>query len=126
MFVCEALVQQVLQAIDSRNATGVVRYDKRRELTAAERQLVTDLFQSTGTLADQFGQEITHKEIACLREGQWLNDEVVNFQFALMNERSLLAASDRSGGVTCPVRGWWMWVHAIPLSPASSLVVLIP
>lgn len=98
--ICAAQVAQVLDAISARKEAGAGLLDKRRKLTKSENQLVSDLFRSTGTLADRYGQTITEKDIQCLLPGQLINDEVINFQFGLMCERSRLAA----GNLTLLVR----------------------
>lgn len=36
----------------------------------------------------KFNQDITTEMLKCLRDGQWLNDEIMNFQINLMQERN--------------------------------------
>jgi len=94
----------VAHRIAIRRAAAPGTEDKKRDLTPAELQLVRDLFASRGgKITDRFGMELVAKDIECLQPRQWLNDEVMNFYFELMCERSRLAAKDES----CPVRVWW-------------------
>lgn len=39
-------------------------------------------------VADKFGLKITGNNLQCLRKGQWLNDEVINFYMQLVQQRS--------------------------------------
>jgi hypothetical protein len=39
-------------------------------------------------LVNKFSVEVTRRDMACLRPGQWLNDEVINFFLKLLQERS--------------------------------------
>lgn len=42
---------------------------------------------SSDVLASRFSVELTRGQLACLRPGGWLNDEVINFYFKLLQER---------------------------------------
>ena len=99
----KAVLQAAISTRTTAEATGALdnAAQKRRPLTAAELQLVLDSFASPALLADRFGLEILGKDIQCLRPGQWLNDEVMNFQFELMRERSAEAAQNPTGLVCC-------------------------
>jgi len=43
---------------------------------------------SNEVLASRFNVDLTRSQIECLRPGEWLNDEVINFYFKLLQERS--------------------------------------
>jgi Ulp1 family protease len=104
----------VARAIADRRAHGT--QDKKRNLTQDEVRLVLDLFRSRGTgkVAYRFGTELMGKDIQCLGPGKWLNDEVMNFQFQLMRERSFRDAQDMTRQVRAVSDGV---VHLIPLRP---------
>mmetsp|Transcript_30771 Transcript_30771/g.55045 ORF Transcript_30771/g.55045 Transcript_30771/m.55045 type:complete len:401 (-) Transcript_30771:54-1256(-) len=38
-------------------------------------------------IASRFSVEVTKRQIECLRPGEWLNDEVINFYYKLLQER---------------------------------------
>lgn len=59
-------------------------------LTAEETQVAEDALGSGNpkdVLASRFSVDITRRTIQCLRPGNWLNDEVINFYFKLLQER---------------------------------------
>ena len=41
----------------------------------------------TGTFRSKFHIDLTWNHVACLRPSEWLNDEVINFYFELLQER---------------------------------------
>ncbi|KRZ17414.1 Sentrin-specific protease 1 [Trichinella zimbabwensis] len=62
-----------------------------RELTAEEAQVVKGAWQekdSDKILSSGFGIDIRPKDLKTLAGGNWLNDEVINFYFNLIVERS--------------------------------------
>lgn len=51
-------------------------------------------------LIDKFNIEMTRKNIACLRDRQWLNDEVINFYMAMLLERDERLSAGLPGRLT--------------------------
>jgi len=60
-------------------------------LTRAEKQLSKDGLWGDGhpndVLTSRFSVNLTRAHLVCLRPGGWLNDEVINFYFKLLQER---------------------------------------
>lgn len=64
-------------------------------LTDEERQLAEnglDDGNAEEVLASRFNVEVKRKQLWCLRPGQWLNDEVINFYCKLLEERAKKSA----------------------------------
>jgi len=60
-------------------------------LTSEELQLAENSLENgndSEILVSRFNVELTRKQLACLKPGQWLNDEVINFYCKLLEERS--------------------------------------
>ncbi|CAE7739236.1 SENP1 [Symbiodinium pilosum] len=61
-------------------------------ITLEEEKLADDaLFGQGGAdevIASRFSVEVTRRQLECLRPGEWLNDEVINFYYKLLQERS--------------------------------------
>ena len=45
-------------------------------------------YDTQTVLVDKFNIPVTRKTLQCLRDGEWLSDEVVNFYFSMMQEKS--------------------------------------
>jgi len=62
------------------------------QITPEEKQLAEDALFGQGSaeevVASRFSVEVTRRQIECLRPGEWLNDEVINFYYKLLQERS--------------------------------------
>jgi len=62
-----------------------------RPLTDRELAIAFDCLEKDGNpqevLVSKFSIEITRRDMACLRPGQWLNDEVINFFLKLLQDR---------------------------------------
>jgi len=72
-----------------------------------EEEAETLMYPTTNKLvADRFNTELMTSHLTCLRDGEWLNDEVINFYMGLLNERSkrLLSA---------PVEGFGHAIQAL-------------
>eukprot|EP00916_Digyalum_oweni_P004945 GHVL01008852.1.p1 GENE.GHVL01008852.1~~GHVL01008852.1.p1 ORF type:complete len:356 (+),score=43.32 GHVL01008852.1:22-1089(+) len=54
-----------------------------------------------GILFDKFGIEVTYEKISCLKPGQWLNDEVMNFFIKMLQERNDNMISNGSSVPRC-------------------------
>jgi len=61
-------------------------------LTEKEKSIAKDSLYGKGAasdvLASRFNVELTRRHLLCLRPREWLNDEVINFYFKLLQERS--------------------------------------
>ena len=59
-------------------------------------------------LMEKFNISITREKLRCLRDGVWLNDEVVNFMVKLLQQRCARDSpeypQDRSGYCSVPLR----------------------
>ena len=80
------------EGLDSTAAERVRRW-RVGPLTAAEMACVESVLRRRrGERADRVcaalgDASVTHRDVQCLRPGEWLNDEVVNFFGALLNDR---------------------------------------
>ncbi|CAJ1449360.1 unnamed protein product [Effrenium voratum] len=65
-------------------------------ITPEEKQLADDALWGQGSadevVASRFSVEVTRRQVECLRPGEWLNDEVINFYYKLLQERSKTVA----------------------------------
>ena len=79
------------------------RHVHNRALTAAEAELVDDYLSGDGNpselLAELNNIPVTREKVLCLRPGEWLNDEVINFFMELLKGR---AAARSSGDAALP------------------------
>lgn len=61
------------------------------QITPEEKQLAEDALYGSGSpdevVASRFSVEVTRRQMECLRPGAWLNDEVINFYYKLLQER---------------------------------------
>ncbi|CAK9078403.1 Putative ubiquitin-like-specific protease 1B [Durusdinium trenchii] len=61
------------------------------EITPEEKQLAEEALYGSGrpdeVVASRFSVEVTRRQMECLRPGEWLNDEVINFYYKLLQER---------------------------------------
>lgn len=60
-------------------------------LTADEKELAESSLEpgnASEKLVSRFNVDLTRGQLACLKPGQWLNDEVINFYCKLLEERS--------------------------------------
>jgi len=68
------------------------RHVHNRALTAAEVELVDDYLSGDGNpselLAELNNIPVTREKVLCLRPGEWLNDEVINFFMELLKGRT--------------------------------------
>eukprot|EP00439_Symbiodinium_sp_Y106_P078087 s562_g16.t3 len=66
-------------------------------ITPEEEKLAEDALFGQGSgdevVASRFSVEVTRRQLECLRPGEWLNDEVINFYYKLLQERSKTIAS---------------------------------
>lgn len=60
-----------------------------REERYSESLLNPDGVDLNTVLIDKFNIPVTYKTLQCLRDGEWLSDEVVNFYFSLIQEKSV-------------------------------------
>lgn len=74
------------------------------EKALADRSLAGDA-NGSDVVASRFSVDLTRKQLACLRPGQWLNDEVINFYYKLLQERSKKLA----GGPKCWFPNSFFW-----------------
>lgn len=69
-------------------------------LTPEERNKVQQVLRGPpdGTVViDKFNVEMSRKNIACLRDGAWLNDEVINFYMSMLQERDDRLCQEQPG-----------------------------
>jgi len=63
-----------------------------KPLTEEEKELAERSLWGEGRgdeiLASRFSVDLTRRQLECLRPGEWLNDEVINFYFKLLQERT--------------------------------------
>jgi len=62
-------------------------------LSDEERRLAESILEDgnpSEVMVDRFNVQVTRKQLACLRPGEWLNDEVINFYCKLLQERGKL------------------------------------
>eukprot|EP00931_Biecheleriopsis_adriatica_P117029 TRINITY_DN92594_c0_g1_i1.p1 TRINITY_DN92594_c0_g1~~TRINITY_DN92594_c0_g1_i1.p1 ORF type:complete len:480 (+),score=93.91 TRINITY_DN92594_c0_g1_i1:50-1441(+) len=61
------------------------------EITTEEQKLADAGLWGDGSpdeiVASRFNVEVTRRQLECLRPGEWLNDEVINFYYKLLQER---------------------------------------
>jgi len=78
-------------------------------LTPAEVKLADEGLWGGGSpdevLASRFSVNLTRRQLECLRPGEWLNDEVINFYFKLLQERS----SNMQGAPSCWFTNSFFW-----------------
>jgi sentrin-specific protease 1 len=72
------------------------------DLTAEERVVVEELLKGSANdhktvVVDKFNIDITVGKLVCLRRNTWLNDEVVNFYMAMLQERDARLCSASNG-----------------------------
>jgi sentrin-specific protease 1 len=72
------------------------------DLTAGERVVVEELLKGSPNdhktvVVDKFNIDITVGKLVCLRRNTWLNDEVVNFYMAMLQERDARLCSASNG-----------------------------
>jgi sentrin-specific protease 1 len=79
----ESLIPQLVEEV-------AVESMKKFELTVPQRHEVADILDNEGDelIIDAFNIEMKTSTIACLRQGAWLNDEVINFYMSLLDERN--------------------------------------
>jgi sentrin-specific protease 1 len=80
------------------NGIGDREQPRRRPLTADELKRVDALLNCPDDrlVIDAFSIEITTAKLSCLRGLSWLNDEVLNFYFELLNARAQSAVLNLS------------------------------
>jgi len=61
---------------------------------------------SSEVLASRFSVDLTRGQLQCLRPGEWLNDEVINFYYKLLQERSNMGVA---GGLKCWFPNSFFW-----------------
>jgi len=80
------------------------------ELKAEELALANDGLWGDGScsevLASRFNVDLTRGQLQCLRPGEWLNDEVINFYYKLLQERSTMGVSR---GLKCWFPNSFFW-----------------
>jgi Ulp1 family protease len=80
------------------------------KLKAEELALANDGLWGDGSsgevLASRFSVDLTRGQLQCLRPGEWLNDEVINFYYKLLQERSNMGVS---GGLKCWFPNSFFW-----------------
>eukprot|EP00811_Abedinium_folium_P002266 NODE_12076_length_1247_cov_6.458929.p1 GENE.NODE_12076_length_1247_cov_6.458929~~NODE_12076_length_1247_cov_6.458929.p1 ORF type:complete len:243 (-),score=82.07 NODE_12076_length_1247_cov_6.458929:365-1093(-) len=80
-----------------------------RPLTADERELAARGLDEAANpkeiVASRFKVELTREQLLCLRPGQWLNDEVINFYYQPLQERTRIT----KGAPTCWFANSFFW-----------------
>jgi len=83
---------QRLESIDAaiEDAAGVPLQSKYRPITSSEEQVITETMGLSGRtiIQTQFGINMTVRLLNCLTPGVWLNDEVINFWLAMVQQRT--------------------------------------
>ncbi|GAA93447.1 hypothetical protein E5Q_00088 [Mixia osmundae IAM 14324] len=77
-----------LRKLDTRRRQRQLKRRKWKQDLGADEAEVDILFRKRGVISSTFGAEVADRDIAKLRPGQWLNDEVINFYGVLVTERS--------------------------------------
>eukprot|EP00928_Gymnodinium_smaydae_P096842 TRINITY_DN8634_c0_g1_i1.p1 TRINITY_DN8634_c0_g1~~TRINITY_DN8634_c0_g1_i1.p1 ORF type:complete len:456 (+),score=101.28 TRINITY_DN8634_c0_g1_i1:39-1370(+) len=78
-----------------------------RPLSAEERRLASEALDGGNpkdVLVSRFSVDLTRQQIECLLPGTWLNDEVINFYYKLLQERS-----KRPGYAKCWFANSFFW-----------------
>jgi len=89
-------IEQQLYLIDNPPVIipeGRPEYMSLREEDRERAQELVYYLQPSEVVAEKFGLKISGGALECLRKGQWLNDEVINFYFQLIQERSAFRSS---------------------------------
>jgi sentrin-specific protease 1 len=55
------------------------------------------IFEADAVVVDDFNMTVNGRHVQCLREGCWLNDEVMNFYFELLRARSECLVAEKKG-----------------------------
>lgn len=87
------------QKLLKRKALGILgRQPLPLSLLADDEDFVKQINQKQGKIAQMVGAGVESRDIAKLRPGQWLNDEVINFYTKLILKRSDEALEKRASG----------------------------
>jgi Ulp1 family protease len=93
--VQERAVREVYDEIMERACRRRIRMESKvripisKELDEVYKKVTRGTLQGEIVLVERFNVKITVEVAACLKDRTWLNDEVINFYFALLQERNV-------------------------------------